>query len=55
MIGLIVGSWPFGETQGDLPGEELSAIATIGRRLQAATRLRVELQAVIGWTRRAAS
>ncbi len=41
-MGLIVGSWYFGETQGDLPGDDSSAIATIARRLQAATGLRVE-------------
>jgi hypothetical protein len=47
-VGVIVGTWHFGETQGDLPGDELSAIATIGRWLQAATGLRVELHSVIG-------
>ena len=39
----------FGEAQCALPGDALSAIAAIGRRLHAATGLRVELHAVIGW------
>jgi hypothetical protein len=40
-VGVISGTWHFGETS-DLPGDELSALATIGRRLEAATGLRVE-------------
>jgi hypothetical protein len=48
-VGLIVGGWHFGETQGAGPGDELATIAAIGRRLQAAMGLRVELQVVIGW------
>jgi hypothetical protein len=41
-VGIIVGIWHFGETQGDLPDDESSAIAAIAVRLQAATGLRVE-------------
>jgi len=43
-VGVIVGTWHFGEAPGDLPGDESSAIATIARRLEAATGLRVENQ-----------
>ena len=42
-MGVISGTWHFDETQGGLPGDQLSAVATIGRRLEAATGLRVEL------------
>jgi hypothetical protein len=48
-VGVISGTWHFGEAQCALPGDALSAIAAIGRRLQAATGLRVELHTVIGW------
>jgi hypothetical protein len=41
-MGIIVGTWHFGETQGDLPGDRSSAVAAIAVRLQAATGLRVE-------------
>jgi hypothetical protein len=41
-VGLIVGIWQFDKTQSDLPADEISAIAAIGGRLQAATGLRVE-------------
>jgi hypothetical protein len=41
-MGIIVGIWHFGETQGNLPGDKSSAIAAIAVRLQAATGLRVE-------------
>lgn len=41
-MGVIGGTWHFDETQGDLPGDELSAIVAIARRLEAATGLRVE-------------
>jgi hypothetical protein len=42
VVGVIVGTWYFSETQGDLPGDKSSAIATIGHRLQAVTGLQVE-------------
>lgn len=48
-MGVISGTWHFSETQGALAGDALSAIASIGRRLQAATGLRVDLQTVMGW------
>jgi hypothetical protein len=48
-VGVISGTWHFGEAQCALPGDALSATAAIGRRLQAATGLRVELHTVIGW------
>jgi hypothetical protein len=41
-VGIVVGTWHFGETRGDLPGDEASAVAAIAVRLQAATGLRVE-------------
>jgi len=47
-VGVIVGTWHFGGTR-DLPGDDLSAVAAIARRLEASTGLRVELQTVIGW------
>jgi hypothetical protein len=56
-VGVVVGIWYFGEAPRDLPGDELSAIATIGRRLEAATGLRVDQdlcipairEALFGW------
>lgn len=41
-MGIIVGTWHFGETQSDLPGDESSAVAAIAVRLQAATGLCVQ-------------
>jgi hypothetical protein len=43
-MGVIVGTWHFDKARGDLPDGALSAIAAMGRRLQTATGLRVELQ-----------
>ena len=43
-MGIVVGSWHFDAAQPGLPGDELSAIAALGSRLQAATGLRVELR-----------
>jgi hypothetical protein len=41
-VGVEIGIWHFGETQGDLPRDVLSAIAAMARRLEAATGLPVE-------------
>lgn len=48
-MGVIVGTWHFSETDGALPADALSAVGAIGRRLEAATGLRVELQTVTAW------
>jgi hypothetical protein len=42
VVGIVVGTWHFGETQGDLRGDEASVVAAIAGRLQAATGLRVK-------------
>jgi hypothetical protein len=41
-VGVISGTWHFAKAQGDLPADELAAIAAIARRLEAATGLLVE-------------
>jgi hypothetical protein len=41
-VGIVVGTWHFGETQSDLRGDASSAVTAIAGRLQAVTGLRVE-------------
>ncbi|MBV9558944.1 MAG: hypothetical protein JOY90_00545 [Bradyrhizobium sp.] len=41
-MGIIVGTWHFGEPQSDFPGDESSIAAAVAVRLHAATGLRVE-------------
>jgi hypothetical protein len=43
-VGIVVGSWHFDAAETGLPGNELTAIAALGSRLQEATGLRVELR-----------
>jgi hypothetical protein len=41
-VGIVVGTWHFGETQSDLRGDESAAVTAIAGRLQAVTGLRVK-------------